>query len=85
METTLSTKGQVVLPQGARQKLALQAGAKFFCRVSKGSIVLTPKTVLKGKPRLVRDRTTGLTITQSPAGRPAVTSEQVHAALADFP
>jgi bifunctional DNA-binding transcriptional regulator/antitoxin component of YhaV-PrlF toxin-antitoxin module len=85
MTTTLSTKGQVVLPQGARQKLALQAGAKFFCRVSKGSIVLTPKTAPLGKPRLVRDRMTGLMITQSPAGRPMVTSDQVRAALADFP
>lgn len=85
MQTTLSTKGQVVLPQGARQKLALQAGAKFFCRVSKGSIVLTPKTTPRGKPRLVRDRMTGLTITQSPASRPVVTSDQVRAALTGFP
>jgi AbrB family looped-hinge helix DNA binding protein len=85
METTLSTKGQIVLPHQARRKLALQAGTKFFCRVSKGSIVLIPKTTLRGKPRLVRDRMTGLTITRSPAGQPAVTSDQVRAALADFP
>ena len=85
METTLSTKGQVVLPHGARRKLALQAGAKFSCRVSKGSIVLTPKTTPRGKSRLVRDRMTGLMITQSPAGHAAVTSDQVRAALADFP
>jgi bifunctional DNA-binding transcriptional regulator/antitoxin component of YhaV-PrlF toxin-antitoxin module len=85
VETTLSTKGQIVLPHGARKKLALQAGAKFFCKVSKGSIVLTPQTAPWGKPRLVRDRITGLTITQSPAGRPAVTNDQVRAALADFP
>jgi bifunctional DNA-binding transcriptional regulator/antitoxin component of YhaV-PrlF toxin-antitoxin module len=85
METTLSTKGQIVLPRGARQKLALQAGAKFFCKVSKGSIVLTPKTAPRGKPRLVRDKTTGLIITQSAAGWAAVTSDQVRAALADFP
>ena len=85
METTLSTKGQVVLPRAARQKLALLAGTKFTCRVSQGSIVLTPRDRLPGKPRLVRDPVTGLTITESPAGFRAVTTEQVRAALADFP
>lgn len=85
METTLSTKGQVVLPRAARQKLALPAGTKFACRVTAGSIILTPKNHAHGKPRLVRDQVTGLTITEGPAGFPPVTSEQVRAALASFP
>ena len=85
METTLSTKGQVVLPRAARQRLALPAGTKFACRVAGGSIVLTPKNRLRGKPRLVKDPVTGLTITESPVGFPLVTTEQVRAALADFP
>jgi AbrB family looped-hinge helix DNA binding protein len=85
METTLSTKGQVVLPHRARQKLALRPGVRFVCRVSDGSIVLTPKTAPLAKPRLFRDATTGLTVTQGPANATPVTSEQVRAALADFP
>lgn len=85
METTLSTKGQVVLPRAARQKLSLSAGTKFACRIANGSIVLTPKTARTGKARLRRDPLTGLVITQSAAGFAAVTSEQVRAALADFP
>ena len=85
METTLSTKGQVVLPRAARQKLALHAGTKFACRIFAGTIILTPKTQARGQPRFVRDRVTGLTITESPPGFPSVTSEQVRAALADFP
>ena len=85
METTLSTKGQVVVPQGARRKLALRPGTKFTCRVTNGSIVLTPKTPLPGRPRLVRDPATGLTITQGPANGPTVTSDHVRAILADFP
>jgi bifunctional DNA-binding transcriptional regulator/antitoxin component of YhaV-PrlF toxin-antitoxin module len=85
METTLSTKGQVVLPRAARQKLALLAGTKFICRVSQGSIVLTPRDRAHGKPRLVRDPVTGLTLTESPAGFRPVTTTQVRAALADFP
>lgn len=85
METTLSTKGQIVLPQGARRRLALRPGTKFACRVAHGSIVLTPKTAPLARPRLVHDHATGLTITQGPANGLAVTSEHVRAVLADFP
>ena len=85
METTLSTTGQVVLPRAARQKLARPAGTKFACRIADGSIILTPKNRLRGKPRFVRDPVTGLTITESPSGFQPVTPDQVRAALADFP
>ncbi len=85
METTLSTKGQVVVPQGARRKLALRPGTKFACRVTNGSIVLTPQTPPPGRPRLVRDHATGLTITQGPENGPTVTGDTVRAILADFP
>lgn len=85
METTLSTKGQIVLPQAARRKLALHAGVKFACQVVNGTVVLTPKTPSLGRTRLVRDRATGLRITRGPVGGPTVTSAQVRAALHDFP
>ncbi|MFI5337750.1 MAG: AbrB/MazE/SpoVT family DNA-binding domain-containing protein [Opitutales bacterium] len=85
METTLSTKGQIVLPHGARRKLALRPGVKFACRVANGSIVLTPKTPPLGRPRLARDQATGLTITHGPANGVIVTSEDVRTILADFP
>ncbi|MGA3007885.1 MAG: AbrB/MazE/SpoVT family DNA-binding domain-containing protein [Opitutaceae bacterium] len=85
MQTTLSSKGQVVLPQQARRKLGLRTGTRFACKVASGSIILTPETAQVGLPRLVRDAKTGLTITQAPAKAPQVTSADVHAALADFP
>jgi len=85
METTLSSKGQIVLPQKARQRLALRPGAKFACQITNGTIVLTPHTLPMGKPRLFRDPVTGLTITQGPANGPTITSKQVRAILADFP
>jgi AbrB family looped-hinge helix DNA binding protein len=85
METTLSTKGQIVLPHGARQKLALRPGTKFACRVANGSIVLTPKTPPLARPRLVKDSATGLILTKGPEGGPTVTSHDVRAILADFP
>jgi AbrB family looped-hinge helix DNA binding protein len=85
METTLSTKGQIVVPQGARRKLALRPGTKLACRVTNGSLVFTPKAQSLGTPKLVRDKATGLTVTQGPANGPTVTSKEVYAILADFP
>jgi len=85
METTLSTKGQIVLPHAARRKLALRPGVKFACRVADGSIVLTPKSPPPGRSRLVRDPSTGLMITRGPANGAIITSEDVRAILADFP
>jgi bifunctional DNA-binding transcriptional regulator/antitoxin component of YhaV-PrlF toxin-antitoxin module len=85
METKLSTKGQLVVPRLARQKLALRVGTKFECRIAKGSLIFTPKALRHGKTRLVRDPETGLMITRSSDPSFVVTSEQVRAALADFP
>ena len=85
METTLSSKGQVVLPHQARRQLGLRTGTRFACKVASGSIVLTPRTVPLGRPRLVREPKTGLMITQGATHAEPVTSAQVRAALADFP
>ncbi len=41
MTTTLSSKGQVVLPQAARRRLGLKPGVKLDCRVDGNEIVLT--------------------------------------------
>ena len=85
MTTTLSSKGQVVLPAAARRRLGLKSGAKFACRVEGNRIVLTPAGVEHGRPSFVRSKLTGLVVTQGPQGAPVVTSEQVRALLADFP
>lgn len=85
MTTTLSSKGQLVLPQATRRRLGLVPGTKFKCRVAGDEIVLTPQREKRAKPRLVRDRATGLRVTQAPKGAPVVTTEQVQALLADFP
>jgi len=85
MTTTLSTKGQVVLPAAARRRLGLRPGAAFKCSVRDGKIVLTPETATAPQPRLVKSKRTGLVYAQAPKGTPAITSEQVRAMLADFP
>ena len=84
MTTKLSTKGQIVLPKQARTRLQLRPGTKLVCKVEGDSIILTPEQPPSEKPKLVRDPKTGLTVTKSPA-HVHVTSEDVHAALLDFP
>ena len=85
MTTTLSSKGQLVLPAAARRRLGLKSGARFACRVDGNQIVLTPAAVKQGRPRFVKSKRTGLVVTKGPQGAPVVTSEQVRALLADFP
>ena len=74
----------MVLPKQARMRLRLQAGTKFTCKVDGGSIVLTPEERNRERPKLVTDPKTGLRITQSPGGI-KITSQDVRAAMADFP
>jgi AbrB family looped-hinge helix DNA binding protein len=84
MTAKLSSKGQVVLPKQARMRLNLRAGMKFVCKVQGHSIVLTPEHPVSNRPRLIEDAKSGLRITKSPA-EVRVTSEDVRAALLDFP
>jgi len=84
MTVTLSSKGQVVLPKTARTRLQLRPGAKFLCRVDGDSIILTLESPHHERPKLVLDPATGLRITKSPP-EVKVSSEEVRAALADFP
>ena len=84
MIATLSSKGQVVLPKLARMRLHLRAGMKFVCKVQGDPIVLTPEHPVSDPPRLIKDPKSGLCITKSGA-ETRVTSEDVRAALLDFP
>jgi AbrB family looped-hinge helix DNA binding protein len=81
---TLSSKGQVVLPKQARLRLQLRPGAKFACKVDGDSIILTLESRPRERPKLFLDPRTGLRLTKSPA-EVKVSSEDVRAALADFP
>jgi bifunctional DNA-binding transcriptional regulator/antitoxin component of YhaV-PrlF toxin-antitoxin module len=84
MTAKLSSKGQVVLPKQARMRLHQRAGVKFVCKVQGHSILPTPEHPVFQVPRLIQDPKSGLRITNSPA-ETRVTSEDVRAALLDFP
>ena len=44
METSMTIKGQVVIPAKIRQRLGLKRGSKFFVEERNGEIVLRPIT-----------------------------------------
>ena len=85
MTTTLSTKGQVVLPHAARRKLGLQPGARFVCAVRDGGIFLKPEARPAAKVKIGKNKLTGLPVLTAPAGTAPLTSAAVRGLLADFP
>ena len=85
MTTTLSSKGQIVLPAAARRRLGLRAGAVFNCSVRGEEIVLALAQPAIPKPRFVRCKKTGLVSIAAVKGAPRLTSERVAELLADFP
>jgi len=85
MTATLSSKGQIVIPSAYRRRLGLREGMRFRCQLKTGSLVFTPEGGIMATPRPVLDKRTGLWITKGAPGAPRVTSEQVKAAMEDFP
>ncbi len=49
--TKLSSKGQVVLPQGIREKLRLEAGAKFVV-IGEGDVVILKRLEVPAREQL---------------------------------
>ena len=85
MRTTVSTKGQVVVPSGIRRKLGLQPGDLLEARVEGQQIVLTPRKVRLPKARIIRDPVTGLPVLTAGPKAAKLTSAQVREVLANFP
>lgn len=85
MITTLSTKGQIVVPSKIRRKLDLQPGDPLDVKVEERRIVFIPRKVRSRKARIVRDPVTGLPVLTAGPKAPKLTSAQVREILADFP
>ena len=85
MRTTVSTKGQVVVPSRIRRKLGLQPGDSLEARVEGQHIVLTPRKARPRKARIIRDPVTGLLVLTAGPRAPKLTSAEVREILADFP
>ena len=85
IRTTLSSKGQIVLPRLVRSRLHLAPGTRFLCEVQGDSIVLTPEHPIRHEREYVIDELTGLRVTKAAGTTEPVTSEMIKTLLEDFP
>jgi bifunctional DNA-binding transcriptional regulator/antitoxin component of YhaV-PrlF toxin-antitoxin module len=85
MTTTLSSRGQVVLPRLARSRLGLVTGTKFDCEITGESILLKPRVPKASAPVYVKDKISGLRVAQVTKRETKVTSAMVRELLAEFP
>jgi AbrB family looped-hinge helix DNA binding protein len=85
METKVSTKGQVVLPNAVRRRLGLQSGDALEVEVEGGRIVLSPRNKRQKKARIISDPITGMPVLSAGPDAPVLTSEEVAELLKDFP
>jgi AbrB family looped-hinge helix DNA binding protein len=85
MNTKVSTKGQVVLPQAIRDRMNLRAGDALEARIEGERIILVPRKKRSRKGRIVKDPLTGLPVLTAGPGAPKLTSKQVAEILAEFP
>lgn len=74
MTTTLSSKGQVVIPLSIRNKLGLPEGATISCEIVDGKIVLDPNPN-RERARLAEED--GQPVLVPPVGAPEITPELV--------
>ncbi|MBI2217043.1 MAG: AbrB/MazE/SpoVT family DNA-binding domain-containing protein [Candidatus Rokubacteria bacterium] len=79
--TTLSSKGQLVIPTALRRALHLKPGARLRVSVERGRLVLEPE---RAQPaRLVKERRRRVLV--APPGAPAMTTAEVKRLLSEFP
>jgi bifunctional DNA-binding transcriptional regulator/antitoxin component of YhaV-PrlF toxin-antitoxin module len=93
MQTRVSSKEQVVLPEPVRCKLGIQARDVLQVSVKSDAdeapgedrVVLTMPRRKKFETRIVTDPVSGLPVLTAGPGAPVLTSEEVAEILADFP
>ena len=85
MQTKLSTKGQVVVPNRIRRKLNLQPGDSLEAKLEGQHIVLTPRRSRPRSAQIIQDPVTGLPILSAGPNVPQLTSAQIRELLAEFP
>jgi len=79
MKTTLSSKGQVVIPLEIRKRLGLPEGAVISCEIVDGTIVLDPN---QKRAQATETEEAGRPVLVAPAGAPEMTPALVKEILA---
>jgi len=85
MQTKISTKGQVVVPNRIRRKLNLQPGDLLEAKLEGHHIVLTPRRSRPRSSQIIKDPATGLPVLSAGPNVPQLTSAQIREFLAEFP
>jgi len=85
MQTTVSSKGQVVLPAPIRRRLGLRAGDPLDADIQGGSIVLTPRKQRRRHTKITKDTVTGLPVLSAGVDAPPLSSKEVAEILSNFP
>jgi AbrB family looped-hinge helix DNA binding protein len=85
METSVSTKGQVVLPAPLRRRLDIRAGDRLDINIETGRIILTPRKKRRNKGKIIKDPATGLPVLSAGPDAPILTSKDVAELLSNFP
>ncbi len=80
MTTTLSSKGQVVIPLEIRKRLRLPVGATISCYLENGRIILDPVLEQQSALCVAED---GYVALEAPAGAPEMTPQLVKEILAE--
>jgi len=71
MQTTVSTKGPIVLPEPLRRRLDIRAGDPLDANIEDGRIVLTPRRNRGRRAKIVKDPITGLPVLSAGETRPS--------------
>jgi AbrB family looped-hinge helix DNA binding protein len=85
MQTKVSTKGQIVLPQPIRRRLNIRAGDTLDVALDRDRIVLTAPKRKHFTARIIEDPITGFPVLYAGPDAPVLTSEMVRELLVDFP
>lgn len=81
MTTTLSSKGQVVIPLEIRSRLGLPTGALIDCDLEDGRIILTP-VAPTSHARVIAEQ--DYVALDAPEGAPAMTPKRVKEILSEL-
>jgi AbrB family looped-hinge helix DNA binding protein len=85
MITTVSTKGQVVIPSEMRRRLGIRPGDRLEARIDARHLVLLPYTKAPVKPHMTTSKKTGLPVASAPDDKSVITSKMVRDAMSEFP
>ena len=87
METTVTEKGEIIVPVLLSRRLGMKPGDRLNADIKDQNIILSPYAEKKKvrKAQIITDPITGLPVIDVGEDAPILTNEMVREMLADFP